>query len=648
MNPLNLSGGWMGVVALIGVGLAWAEWRRTDRRHRIGRLVATVVAVAALAGLLWRSWADRSSRTGSEPEAVELWTPSFGKVIGREGRAMASAPETGGAAGNRFALPGAVGAPATAVVIPDPAYLRRRFPDLAELDIFGGGIEPGEIAQLRGLTVRFQSDGAARIKPGFVALHVPGQLTLGESLVVEGRIGGMTAGQALVVSLVSPGGEITPVEVRAGPAGEGAFVVKAKPPVALGAFVWRLRLAQDREGNQLLEEGNVGVAVIPPLLPRVLLLESSPRLDSARLRRWLGSTGGSLSSRTRVSRDRFQFSASRGNPLEFEQVDAALLAGFDLLILDGSSLAALSAPERSALRKAVEETGLGILLLPDDELLAGTSALKDETDRAFFVPWQLKTVGDVDTANDRRAVQLTGDGGRPLTAEPIPAVPFAIDPKAGEWGLFSDGQGREVAAVRARGLGRVGLTLVFDTWRWPEEQGAPEAFSAYWSKLFGALARPARDEAEGRWMLEEDVPPPIYVNQRLELRRSGGTESELGVVESVAEGASVRLPLLQDGNEPSVWQAEYWPRRPGWHRMRNEGSSNSLDFYVQAPDEWPGVRAERRKAATTLRAAQNGLQVVPGANGRTAQLPASWLFALFFLAAGYLWIEGRAGWRAEG
>jgi hypothetical protein len=82
--------------------------------------------------------------------------------------------------------------------------------------------------------------------------------------------------------------------------------------------------------------------------------------------------------------------------------------------------------------------------------------------------------------------------------------------------------------------------------------------------------------------------------------------------------------------------------------MRNEGSSNSLDFYVQAPDEWPGVRAERRKAATTLRAAQNGLQVVPGANGRTAQLPASWLFALFFLAAGYLWIEGRAGWRAEG
>ena len=618
--------GWGGVFVL-WLGLAGLEWRRTDRARRGRRLVAVTLAVGALAVMVGRS-GERSAAGGAE---AVLWT------------AQAAGAAEGAATARQFALPDAKGAPADATVVPDVAYLRRTFPEITTLEIRGDGVAPDEAAELAGLRVRFRPAGTAR---GFVAVDAPTTVTPGESVRVRGRVAGLAAGGSAVVTLAAPDGAVQTATVGAGAEGFADFNLVAPPAPAAGRFEWRLSYAAAAAPERILEQEILGVAAVAPELPRVLLLESAPRLDTARLRAWFAAMGGRMTSRTQVSRERYRFAASAGAAGEWAALDEKILADYDVVLTDGATLAALGAAERMSLREAVTTRGVGVGLLADDAVLAAGRGGAGATTDDFFGPWNLAASGADALAEAGRRVRLRGPEGSVLPAEPVAVSAAEIKVGAEQTVWLRDGQARTVAAAVRRGRGRVALSLVTDTWRWRQGE-RPAAFAEYWSWWLRELAPAAADA--GRWAVESAWP---RVDRAVRLRWTGPAEGGRTPAAVRAEGERVesRVALAQDRAEPARWTGEFWPRRAGWHRVTG-ASGAEFDFWVNAAEAWPGLWTQAKRDATARVAAAS--EAVAGTGGAAMDTRARAggvfgekgaavvAFVVFVASAGYLWWEGR-------
>lgn len=612
---------WASVLGL-WVGLAWMEWRRADRARRGWRLAAVTLAVGALVALS-DQWG--SSRTTGEAEAV-LWT------------AQATGAGDGVAKGQRFALPDAKGAPVDAVVVPDVAYLRRTFPEITTLEIRGDGVAPDEVAALAGLHVRFRAGGIAA---GFTSVDAPTEIAPGENVRVRGRVIGMMAGKNVIVTLEGPDGAVVTSTsvVRAG--GEADFDLVAPPAPTVGRFEWRLRLAAAEAPELILEQDVLGVAVVAPVLPRVLLLESAPRMDTARLRAWFAAMGGRWVSRTLVSKDRYRFAGSTGEVGEFGVLDEKLIAGYDVVLTDGATLAALSEVERKLVREAVTEKGLGVGLVADDTVLTAAQGGAGVTTDDFFMPWRLAAVGDGDAASNGRRVRLQGPAGSVLPVEPVAVGAFEIKAGPEQTVWLRDGQARALAAAVRRGRGWVALSLVTDTWRWRQGE-RPAAFAEYWSWYLRELA-PA-ETAKGRWALAKAWP---RVDHAVRLRWTGNVEGTPApaTVKTDGDATESRVALAQDRLESARWAGDFWPRRAGWHRVAGEAGAE-LDFWVNSPESWSGMSAQAKRDATGRLAAETPSIAPLMSEGSSTGLWSNGLLLVVFVGgAGYLWWESRSSRR---
>ena len=608
----------LGVLVVV-LWLSSLEWRRSNRQHLTWRLLATVLAVATLALLA------RPTPASDTPYAISeavLWTAGNSPAPLDEGHLP------------QFALPDTVGAPPQATVLPDVGLLRRRFPYLRTLQVFGDGLDPAELPALDGLRVVFHSPHQPAPKhPGVSFLSCPRELPLGESLVVQGRVAGLPPGTNVPVSLESPDGNKTEASTTTADShGEAAFNLQAAPLSAAGRFVWQLRVSSITE--------LLGVSVVLPALPRILVLEGEPHFETAALRHWFEAAGGTFTVRTQVGKANTRFAAAQPTTPEFAAVNAETFAGYDLVLTDGQALAALHPEERAALTTAVDQTGLGLLVRAD------ASALPPDTPNVPpellpFFPWKLTPVGET-PFTDERPVRPRWPGQTSPSEIPVTAAPFALDLTPDQDRLVSDREDHTLVAAFHQGRGQMAVTLLRATTRWQREN-EPGAFAVYWSFLFSRLARPS--EAASHWSLVNGESGPAFVDHPLELRWSG-PENQFpspGRITTLEEPDGATLPLVQSSREPNDWRGTFWPRRAGWHRVIAASGGTSFDFYVHPASDWPVLQADRRRAATARFAAFSAAPDLSSLSVRSGEhrIPSAAWFVLFVLSAGYLWTERR-------
>lgn len=598
--------------ALMAGALLLLEWRRANRRRLLLRCLATLCAVTALVGLLAAPSGDHPRATLTE---AALWT------------AGSLRPPSAGLPVTQFALPGpAASAPPDAPVCPDVGTLRRLLPALRTLHLLGDGLAPAELPKLAGLRVVFHPDRPKPGEPAICFLHAPRTLPLGQPLEITGRLGGVPPGTSLPLSLEAPDGRkaeasTTPADAN----GTAEFSLRSPALPATGPYVWRLRFGQHEEP--------IGVSVISPNLPRVLVLESSPRFDTAALRRWYEGIGGILTARTRVGQETQRFASSLKPVPAFTTVDTALLAGYDLVLADSQALNSLSPEEIAALTVGVEKSGLGLLVLPDD-------TLPPRPELAALFPWKFSPADD-SAPVEERTVRPHWPGQEGNQDVPIPAAPFqVVDSPPDEVPLVDDRRDHLLAAATRRGAGQIAVTLVRDTSRWQREN-APASFAAYWSFLFSRLARPA-DGTRGSWQLVNDGGGPVFVDQPVELAWNGLPSHEPGTttVEKFPESETTPVPLAQSSSDAGRWGGIFWPNHPGWHRIESK-SGATLDFYVSPAGSWPALQASRRRLATERFASESAAPSSLPPASSPPSVYAGWWYTLFLLAIGYLWTERR-------
>jgi len=473
---------------------------------------------------------------------------------------------------------------------------------MRRLHVVGWGLDADDWVRLESIPATFHP---APLPAGFDRAGWPAQIVLGDRLAIDGMLSGRPGS---TIELVDPTGIVDTSVVDS----TGAFHLETQPR-AQGQIVYTVRV----RGAAVAE--TLGVDVAAPPVWRVLVLESAPRPETTVLRDWLARRGGAVAVRSTVSRDRVHREFVNRPSTALDVVSGPLLSQFDIVMIDGRTLAGLGAAERAALHRAVEVDGLGVLLVPDTV----------RTD--FFLDFAEQRRGDL----EERLVRPVWHerGAREPLAAAVAAEPYALVDRFGAATLINDGFGHALAQVAPRGAGRVTLSLITGTARW-RRSGLSDTYATYWSRLLAATALPSRDAP--RWSIA--TPGPWIVDRPVALEAA--TERPLRTTLVQGPAAAVDTVFLAR-DASGRWRGIYWPRTPGWHTLAGDGSPA---FYVQSTGSWVGVRAERRRAASLEASvtAERGERVTRTALVVAARpMPLGWAFALFLVAAGYLWSERR-------
>jgi hypothetical protein len=368
-----------------------------------------------------------------------------------------------------------------------------------------------------------------------------------------------------------------------------------------------------------------------------LLLESKVSFETKYLKNFLSKRGGALAIRSAISRQRHRFEYFNHPPIDLNKMTTKLLRRFDVVIVDGQTLNELSEMEQKALRAAVEQEGLKMLIFPDDAIL------KNEwQNHNFFPRFRFERFAEL----DERLIKPSWPN-LPEEVTAIPAAPLVLQDDFGMMPLIKDEMERTLAAAYQHGHGVVGLSLLRRTYRWILEGNAP-FHAAYWSYVLSTLAR--HNQRKGRWILP--TTKPAIVDRPLELAVATNaatpvglinTERSMNVASRRQSGKPDSIYLRQDLNEPRRWFGTFWPRQAGWHRVSLIGGESHW-FYVYEKENWPTWQAAQKIAATQRRAWQHKT-FVSSARTRThtsaKAIPLIWFFMLFILSCAYLWLERK-------
>src|SRR5690606_1678261 len=288
-----------------------------------GRIAATILAVPALLMLVLEPSVPRRVR----PARAILLTEGASRS---EARDVADSVRA-----RRIVAPGDS--------IPDLGTLQRLHPEVRELVVVGSGLPDAELRRSGSMGVEFVPRAEAKLE-GISRLSWPHRVPLGATVTIEGL-----APREELVHLESPG--LAPDSIRAG--ADGSFRFELTPRAAgLATFTLRSAGHTDTAG--------IDVRNVPP--PRVLMIEAAPDFETSRLREWLARRGGQVATRTEITQGRWRSRAENGAPLPGRTLTAPLLEQFDVLVLDDRSLRGLSSAERTAVRSAVADEGLGVFV----------------------------------------------------------------------------------------------------------------------------------------------------------------------------------------------------------------------------------------------------------------------------------------------
>lgn len=480
---------------------------------------------------------------------------------------------------------------------------------IQQLHVVGWGLDSEQWLELGSTPVVAHPTGPAA---GLARVSWTAELVLGDALEIEGRVSGTTA--ATTVFLADPSGRRDSVRSAA----DGAFHIGATPH-GTGPQLYVLQAGP--AGRPATRE-TLAVNVIAPPRRRMLMLEAAPSFETSALRDWLARRGCSIAIRTAVSRDRFRTEFVNRDRVALTPLTDRLLAQFDIVQIDGRTLAALTTGERAVLRRAVTEKGLGVLIVPDTALFDTAVPFSD---RAFFFDFALRSIRDL----EQRTVRPVWAGMGAVVPTAVPADPYTLVDRFGVESVIEDGSGAAEAQVAARGAGRIGVSLVSGPARWLRT-GQHDVYSSYWARLLAAVTNATPDR------IEVETAGPWLINRPLVIRVASASERTVAVVQTPS-GNSDSVFLAPDPLTPETSRGVYWPRDTGWHAV---GGPAGSAFYVQPVSDWGAHQAsERLDAMARHTVAQSGS--FPAGTTMPVPIPRIWFFGLFVLSAAVLWSTRR-------
>lgn len=587
--------------------LAFLEIRRENKRQLLWRLAATFTAILSLALLCL----EPMYLTQERPRDAFLLTSH---VSAKHVQAATDSLRPA----ERFMLPRASSTDELSGVklLPNVAMLQRQYPQLQRLHLFGDGLRPDELETLETVTLTLHLNA---LPEGMVFVSFPKHIALGEQLQIQGTWHALRY-DSLWLYLEGSGMRSDSLLL----VGEGKLPFELiTTPKQAGE--WCYTLYAIRSARDTLCAESIPISVRKPAPIRMLIVERAPNFETRTLKQWAAATGNALALRSTISRGKALTEFLNMSPLALERLSTAVLDKFDVAIVDFETLASLSAREQTALQQAIEN-GLGLLIALSEPPTAGQAKAND-----FFLGFLKVTPAK----NQARFAKLHGLSSQVSVSSALPVAPVRLQAGFATEVWIRDEASHPLVIVGTRGLGKVAVSIVEETFRWALE-GKSSLYAEYWSYTLRHLSR-AQAQTD-MWRMVTSL-PTVDLPCKLTLRTH--SPKPIGLI-AYPSGKSDSVFFKQSLVESSLWETVFWPREQGWHRIWRIGESDSASvaFYVHTSGEWLSCRRAEMQNATHDFAQTQGRQSVQTdvVEVRRA-VPQWWFFMLFVIAAGYLWAE---------
>jgi hypothetical protein len=582
--------------------LFYKEWKRKNR-DRLGlRLLASGLAVGSL---LFAAFPYTTGKDGGSLNKVIVLTDGFNRDSLQLflKQASQSIPLF---SGNRSLV---------------HAYMDQKIefvPDLFSfftkhatdtLHVFGNGFSKEELDMFNDRPFVFH---AAPAVPAIQSVYWKKRLATGQTLVVQGKYKNPSAGEIKIL-LRAFNENLDSVLIPAKASHD--FVLKTIPKHTGKALYSLIAFST----GDTLQNEPLPVAVEPAAVLKMLVLSSAPDFENTFFKNRFSQNGYSITIKTAISKNK-----SDNQFLNMQETAAVKLTGsyldqFDLVMADDEALRTTSAAELAAIRLAIEEKGMG--------LLVRTAA--DKSKAAFYTPFfpVYKLKDDKKTFSSIHS-PAAGSSGYSIKIE----EPACIRYQPGTQMLLQDPQSNIYASSIIYGQGKIAVTTLNNTYTLALA-GNNYAYQSLWSLLLEKTAK-KKLPAES-W---QTSPQFSFVNEPTELVLETGNELPLQ-----AYAGSSKIYFKQNERLPYQAQALYWPEAGGWQPLK-EIAGRVNEWYVYKPGDWSKSLANEKLNLTKKYAFAHNFSISqPAANNINKWLIniPLYLLILFLACCGFLWMEQK-------
>lgn len=522
------------------------------------------------------------------------------------------------------------------VVIQDPVQIFNQATPLQALHILGSGLSEQQWQHLNTLVppetleainINFSPK---QITLGLVDISFQKTLAVGEFLEVTGRLQRDTVNSnettIFDLALLNPIGEVlTTQRIRAGESFNLSSPVKTQ-----GQWLYRLQLTNP--SNQLLLDEPLALSVAASTPLRVFVKQSAPSFETRQFSNWASQYGTKLLIATEISKNKDIQQAINFNDDEkaslTEPFNLGALQSFDLIILDGRSVLALSTEQIQTLSSSVQQ-GLGVLILVDSELAAG---------------WPLKHIEWLDELS---ITPLDIASYSNIPSWPNSSIEEALDinkaviSSSSQQVLVTGNGDQSLVVKQDMGLGSIGLSLISTSYSW-QTSGKRSEYSHYWQYLLSQLARPNQSL---QWLPED--------TKQVNFEHAAFKQCLLGDVDSVTYKSLANSQKTQESQlingllQTNKHCLTLWSSNSGWLRLQasevfhsKQSKTSTVDTYsyIYPKENWQALRQSQSITATE-HALSNHHYIA--SSDHYKNLNKFWLWSVLVLALSILWVERK-------
>lgn len=579
----------IGLCVLLAAFAVWQEIRRLNQKRLALRALAIIIAVTALACLALPVSYQKEARQDHREEFALITTGFAADSIPANARLF------------------------TADEAIKKAYTRAMFMNsldaLADtlkgnpLHIYGHGLIKTRLDELDSLPVIFHPQA-----PPVGVSHIswPQKLKAGKALQVQGTYHNPLA-QKVMLLLKGLNTVLDTATIQ--PNGQWNFELNATPK-SNGKQIYQLLSVS---GGDTVLQGSLPFIAEPVKPLRVLILSASPGFETKFLKSWLSGQGYAIAARSAISKEKFNSEYINIKQLPLDRLTASILAQFDVVIGDLSTLNTLGGADAASLKHEVEDNGLGIIIRADS------------TGKTSWLQKDFPT----DNVPGKEVLSALVINGKKSASDKIGNGTTGIRYHEGAQPLITGAQGRVLASSSIAGQGRLVFTSLGNTYSWALG-GNQQDYAAVWSAL---ISKAARSDTMATTPIEPDAMP--FADQPVQLRIAKSASSAISI-----NGEAV--PPEQNPEMSFEWSAPYWPTEAGWQSVR-EGNATDW-FYAWPQTEWKGVQAAANVAATQQYAAshQSGSIVTKQIHQKLRiEVPKIYFYILLLAAFVFLWVERK-------
>jgi len=563
-------------------------------------------------------------------------------------------------------------------------------PTLSNLHVLGDGLTQLELHYLTGVELTFKFSEAV---VGPVNMSWEKQLFIGQALTVQGQFQSLKNSQnGYLIALFDMNDQpLANYRIKNKENFHFSAVVKTT-----GLFVYQLKVFDDNKN--LLSSEPIAFEITDPILPAIVIKQSSASFESRHIKNWAEQQGSKILVLTQVSKNkqiqqqvnfdvqkktqprqesptakgqvkesnRSKFNISTLDP-KFELITKTWLKDFDLFIIDGRALLALTPDEHLHLKQAVIN-GLGLLILADKSLVSAF----ENTPPAILASYHLSQVqNDVSRIKNKGANQqrLTNVWWRNSSVSSNSSssyeneaqqneellVPFKnVNMSAESANTLIYGHNNKPLVISSHlGLGRVAVSLINQSYQWAIS-GQKTAHSRYWQYLMTQLSK---NRIQTRWQhgpadkisyLGEPLQLCAYSSEEnltaepILLQKTFANESKYCGIDWSNKSGWQQYSLFKGGQKKSNQQ-------PISQQQSNEigSATNNLSqrqllaqqaHYIYPKDSWlTWQQAQKHQASQQMEKANK--PIVPTKSHQAINKVLVWL--LFFMSLSFLWIEQK-------